>query len=597
MLEPVRAALLAYLALAGETSRARLTELLWPGQPPRQARNNLAQQLHRLRRAHPDVVVGEDPVSLAAGLLVDAHLLRAACDRQDYRAALECAGELLAGIHFDEEDPDGGDDYRREELHRWLQGERLRLRGLQCKAHLEEVQRLEREGRLPEALDLTRRLCTLDDTSEDAWFTLMRLHQRMGERTAALSAYDECKRVLRRKLDVEPSEEIRHLARRIEREDAAPPRPPQSAHRQLPPGVISPPRLVGREREWAEMEAAFQARKPIFIFGEAGVGKSRLIADFARSKGQFIWLDARPGDHDVPYASHVRNGRKLLQQRRKDGRPPLPDWVVEQLASRLPELGAARAPPPAEEDKTRFLDAATELFRDTCRDLDVVVFDNGQYIDPPSFELGIYIHNQLWFTNEEGVTERRPFPPLINGYRGSQVEPRWLELIHDLVSMGLVARIELKPLDTPAVAELLRSLEIPGLQELAGELARYTGGNPLFVVETVKHLLATGWRPGSRPAVLPLADPVRHVIRARLKGLSPRARLIAQVVAVARANTSLDVVAAVLGVQPLDLVGPYRELEEQGVLAQEWFTHDVLGEVLLEDTPEQVRASLRKPKG
>src|SRR5688572_4734754 len=75
-LKSVRAALLAYLALKGETSRSRLTGLLWPGTPSRVARNNLAAQLARLRRASPAALrVRNGTLALAEGLPVDVHLL------------------------------------------------------------------------------------------------------------------------------------------------------------------------------------------------------------------------------------------------------------------------------------------------------------------------------------------------------------------------------------------------------------------------------------------------------------------------------------------------------------------------------------------
>ena len=594
LLESVRAALLAYLALEGQTTRARLTRLLWPFQPPKRARNNLAQQLVRLRRVYPEAcIVGEDPLSLAEELAVDVRLLEGACARGDYGAAIQHTGELLAGFEFDEEDPEDGDEFQREELHRWLCTRRDRLRDLQCEAFLRQIQQMEEQRRLPEALDLARQLCALADTKEEAWHAVMRLHHELGDRTAALGAYEECKSVLRRRVDVEPSEKVRQLARRIERQSSSPPVSPHPSQRPLPAEVICPPQLVGRGREWAQMEEAFAQGKPIFLLGEPGVGKSRLISDFANSKGKWIRLGARPGDREVPYASHVRNGRRLLQQRKADGRPPLPGWVVEALAPLLPELGVDRPPPVAQQDQTRLFDAATELFRDTCRDMALVVFDDGQYIDQPSFDMGMYIHNQLWIPGD-GLPKYGPFPPIINGYRGSAIQPRWLEMIRGMVDLGLVALLEVKPLDAPAVAQLLRSLEIPGLEALAGEFARYTGGNPLYIVETVKHLLATGWRPEAGKSTLSLSDPVRQIIRRRLKALSPAALEVARVIAVAQANTSLDVVAAVLEVRPVDLVEPCRELEEQGVLSQEWFTHDVLGEVLLEDTPELARASLRK---
>jgi hypothetical protein len=226
--------------------------------------------------------------------------------------------------------------------------------------------------------------------------------------------------------------------------------------------------------------------------------------------------------------------------------------------------------------------------------MDIIVFDDGQYMDGSSFDLGIYMHNTIWLGREEGAPGGKPFPPFITGFRGRALEPRWRDTIQDLLGTGLVASVEVKPLAAPQVAELLCGMGVPELEARADEFTRYTGGNPLYIVETVRHLLLTGHRPGPQPSILTVADPVRRIIHARLKTLSSGALDICRVIAVAQTNLSLEVVSGVLGLSLLDLAEPYRELEEGDILRQEWFTHDLLGEVLLDEIPGPVQDSLRR---
>jgi len=87
--------------------------------------------------------------------------------------------------------------------------------------------------------------------------------------------------------------------------------------------------------------------------------------------------------------------------------------------------------------------------------------------------------------------------------------------------------------------------------------------------------------PGTRLPHLKLSKSVKHLIRGRLTALSLIALSVARVV----------------GKSPAELVEAYRELEEQGVLLGDWFTHDVLGEVILEDVPEALRDVLRPKRG
>lgn len=54
--------------------------------------------------------------------------------------------------------------------------------------------------------------------------------------------------------------------------------------------------------------------------------------------------------------------------------------------------------------------------------------------------------------------------------------------------------VSLQPLDEAATAELVDALAVPGLPgpTLASALVRHSGGNPLFLLETIKQGLADG---------------------------------------------------------------------------------------------------------
>jgi DNA-binding SARP family transcriptional activator len=104
------AGLLAYLALEGETSRARLVELLWPDTDPDAARNALRQRLFQLKkRLGIELVQGTDVLALGEALAPDVP----AADRQGTTMP------LLDGCDF--ADCDAFDD--------WLTVQRDRLAG------------------------------------------------------------------------------------------------------------------------------------------------------------------------------------------------------------------------------------------------------------------------------------------------------------------------------------------------------------------------------------------------------------------------------------------------------------------------------------
>ncbi|QRN93866.1 AAA family ATPase [Archangium violaceum] len=569
-LERKTAALLAYLSLEGETARGKLAGLLWPESREATARNNLSQLLRRLRELLGEPgVEGRESVRLREGLRVDVRELV----RGEPSWAASPGGELLAELSYDECD----------DLEDWLRATRPRVLLLQQKSLEARVLLEESEGRLPSALEVAQRMLLLEPTSEEAFRLLMRLHHQLGNRSAALQVWRQCEEVLERELGTRPSTATRQLANDIQKE-SAPPAIPSPARRALPLAVVHPPVLAGREPEWARMEEAWEARRPIFVVGPPGVGKSRLLVDFARSRGRWLMLTARPGDFDVPYATHVRGMREML--RRNPGLV-LEDWVRRELSRALPELGDEALPlPPPPEEKARFFAAVLHLARLALRELDVLAFDDAQYMDSGSSELSLYLLAQL----QDDMSAGR-FPLIILSQRTD--ETLWSgERIRQVVDAGLAEWIQLEPLAPQAVHTLLRGMELPALERMSGDIARYTGGNPLFVVETARHLFESNALEGEFPSGLPPPGRARAIIQKRLARLSPEAFRLAQVLAVARVDVGLDQAAAVLRTPAERLVDAWRELEEAALVRGAWFSHDLVGEALLAELPSSVRELL-----
>ncbi|QSQ19178.1 bacterial transcriptional activator domain-containing protein [Pyxidicoccus parkwayensis] len=274
-LERKTAALLAYLALEGPTMLWRLVGLLWPESSETTARSNLRQLLRRLRgMAGAPCVEVREPLRLTVGLSVDVALLRVAHETGDRERVSAFTGELLEGhVHDD-----------CSALDEWLGMWWLRLRRMRFEALDAQVRHQEQEqGQLTVALEAARRLVDLEPTSEEAHQHVMRLLHRLGDRGAALAAWQQCREVLRRELDVEPSESTRQLARDIEWHEAGHRLPPRPGKRTVPLSVLHPPLLAGREREWELLEEAWAARRHIFV-GETRASASRGCSATSRAR-------------------------------------------------------------------------------------------------------------------------------------------------------------------------------------------------------------------------------------------------------------------------------------------------------------------------
>src|SRR2546426_275896 len=242
-----RSALLCYLAAAvphGLQRRDTLLALFWPELDETHARPALSQALYVLRNALGDqgiVTRGDDEVGLSRDVVwCDARAFEAALDAGQPAEALALyRGELLDGF-FVSDAP---------EFERWLERERERLRDRAAEGAwaLAEAHAAARD--VVQAARWARWAAALAPTDEVAIRRLMTLLRGLGDRAAALRAYEAFAFRLTQEYELEPSAETRALAEATRRENptavtAASPEPSSSSS-QAPGRELRPPRRSG----------------------------------------------------------------------------------------------------------------------------------------------------------------------------------------------------------------------------------------------------------------------------------------------------------------------------------------------------------------
>lgn len=540
------AALLAVLAVDGAATRERLIALLWPADPTEQARNRLRQRLFRLRRhSGADVVVAGELVALSPALSVDVHTLHDAL-AADARAL---RGELLDGLHFDDLLVFG----------EWLVQARERWRAQRRDALAALASRLEEAGRIAAALDVAQRLVDEEPLHEHGVRRLMRLHQRRGDRSAALAAYERLRERLDATLGETPSRETQELASDIEASVVLPALGPAP----VPRFALGTPRLVGRELQWAALNAAWDARRIAVLRGEPGIGKSRLLGEFLSAREAALRVGARPDDASVPYALLVRLLRAVLASRPEAATAAPGEWALL-----LPELGRPSEAPLA----LLRLRHAVQALVDAAAP-EAIAIDDLQFADAASLEVLAALvapgrATRWWLALRAGDAAKTLAPWALQ--RDGQ---DW-------------SAVDLDPLDVPALHAMLESLRIPDFDASgwARPLHRHTGGNPLFVMETLLAVLRD-LPAGAAPANLPLPAHLHELIRQRLERLSPAALKLARVMALAGTTFGVDLGAAVLDAQAVDLADPWHELETMQVCREGVLAHDLIREAVLRSIP------------
>ncbi|MEO8154956.1 MAG: AAA family ATPase [Rhizobacter sp.] len=563
-LGPREGALLAWLALEGPTPRARLAQLLWPESEPDAARNALRQRLFQLRRVvGSELVVGSQTLALADGVV------------HDLLDADTVLGEALHEFGA--------------ELRDWLAQQRERRHHRLCQSLAELANLAESARDLHDALSHASELLSLQPLSEEAHRRVMRLHYLGGDRPGALLAFDRCEQVLKHEVGVAPSPETLALLQTIQRAgsvgDAAP-RP------VVPAAVLRPPRRVGHEPVWRALCLARDAQHTVLLAGEAGMGKSRLLADLVQSApGTVLLVTARPGDAAAPYAVLSRCMRALMKD--FDLAPAPAQRGL--LARLLPELGPVQ-PMVHEDDLTRLTHALSTVLSDAqAHGLHTLLVDDLQFADTASVEL---LRALIAGSACSWVLAMRPH----------ELSPAACALVEELERSAQVSSLALQALQADEVAELLVSLEIDGIggAAQAASLQQRTGGNPLYLLETLKAALmsapVTGRTVALAGVVLPAqawpsAPNVARLIQQRLLRLSPLALRLARCAAVAGQDASAPLIAQVLGLRPLDLTDAWGELEDAQVLrAGDYsgarFAHDLIAEATLASVPHAIAQSL-----
>ena len=217
--------ILALLALRGDLHKAELAELLWGGRPPAGHQATMESGVSLLRRRlDPDGQARTSVITTCHGgyaLVADQvrvdvarfdELIAAASGRTAGRALrpLTAAAHLAARPLLED-----------VEQHAWADQARERYRTLLVSTLLDAGGHALAAGDPRGALALADRAVGLDPVAERGWSITIAAHRRLGDRVAALRAYDRCRRELAEGLGVEPSSETRALCLELLRADGA----------------------------------------------------------------------------------------------------------------------------------------------------------------------------------------------------------------------------------------------------------------------------------------------------------------------------------------------------------------------------------------
>ena len=252
-------------------------------------------------------------------------------------------------------------------------------------------------------------------------------------------------------------------------------------------GRASSPVLVGRDEQMAALDAAFASARQggpsaMLLGGEAGVGKSRLVSEFARTAaaaGARVLTGGclELGTDGLPFAPFTAVLRDLVHEMGADAvASMLPGRTTRGLARLLPELGEPDTGGDPAEARARLFEEVLRALEYLTRHSPVVlVIEDAHWADRSSRDLLTFlIGNQRALSGLLIVVTFRSDEL----HRTHPLRP----LLASLDRIAWVERIEVPRLTRFDTGELVvRILGRQPATELADALYHRSEGNPLFV--------------------------------------------------------------------------------------------------------------------
>jgi DNA-binding CsgD family transcriptional regulator len=332
---------------------------------------------------------------------------------------------------------------------------------------------------------------------------------------------------------------------------------------------VSSPVFVGRTAELDRLcraleEAGNHQPTVRLIAGEAGIGKTRLVAEFAgraHESGAHVLVGGclEVGGTGLPYAPFVAALRPLLRRAGEEGLAELIGPGRRELAHLLPDLGPPE--PRGERNRpdgslagtaaqARLFEIVLGLLRRLSEDAPVLlVIEDLHWADASTRDLLSFLVRSMRDTRFACVAT----------YRSDELHRRHAlrPLLAELQRLQNVDDIELGGFGKAELTEQIAAImgEQPDADMVDAVLDR-SGGNPFFVEE----LVATG------DVRLALPRSLRDTLDDRLRQVGPKAQRVLRVASVSGQAVHHRILAAVVGLPETALLEAVREAVDHHLL-------------------------------
>lgn len=331
--------------------------------------------------------------------------------------------------------------------------------------------------------------------------------------------------------------------------------------RQPTPKILS--KFVGRDKELNILEKAIGELKEgksgiIFILGEAGFGKTRLIEELKIRNQNISWIEARLLSYgkNISYLASLELLRKIYEIDESDSISNIRKKIMKRTKLLFPQDWQNIVPYIGDlfsinfanelDDKVRYLDAKALKFQIFLsvrriftaiakRESTVFVMDNLQWLDSTSLDLFEFILDSIRESPLFFICSAR----LEKDTKWWQLKERIKSKYRDLTHEILLDRLDDKESEQ-LVRSLFKTMQVP--DNLVRDILLKSEGNPFYIEEIVRSISDLGYRPPS----FKIPDTIYGVIASRIDRLMPTAKDVLQVASVIGRRFSYTVLRRVL---------------------------------------------------
>lgn len=485
-----QAQILAYLIMHnGErVSWSALGEAIWPDNPDESSRrNNLRVHVSNLRRwvrESVDERLAERIVTYQQAYSFEPD--GCGFDVNEFEDTIRSARAAVSAKEFDlaesllaHAEELWAEPYLELEDHFDAESERTRLKALFDFAVEERLEVAIKRGDAAQVLPALESRIITNPYREQCYSQLMRAYFFVGRQADALGVYQTARRRLVNDLGIEPSKNLVALEAHVLAQTLpeANVEKPVQQRQETTRDSLGTRHFFGRQSELAAVINTIKESKTAVIFGEPGIGKTRLISEARHVVSDHVWMVSRSYQNlQAPPLWEIR--RQVYMADDEDTSEVVDSFGYNNKIIERLEAVAAETPV-------------------------VVVFDDFQWADQATrgfvFQLAMFKPQGLSL-----LIATRDARVDLDGETG--------ELIAEVTRLESTARINIGPLQDSEVSAMIEQAGFD--RETSAAIGERAFGNPLYITQSLSS--------GADKTHVP--ESVTHVTLSRLRGVSESLR-------------------------------------------------------------------------